>query len=268
MHTATKQLTQLADIQMTMYSTPTAHLEMIHTNLIFAKLKTSLYRPTRESGSKQFFQRNIIGTWHHIRDKILNLIRIQNITSDDKTMSRTRQTIGTLFTIKFRPLNFPDYRAFFAIFNMKLSPLLFLKCTRIYKKIRNFACRQCLCRKTRKYAFSPSYMPFLRCWRKQNSRLFNPAGKVGWYFGNIVLPKCTKAIKKRTVSAVEFIKCPGEDTDTIVQRMSNLSKCDVSFLAIFNIFRNTRKFTTPGIIRPLSGIYRSLSRMHWKSPTV
>ena len=138
MYTTTEQLTQLADIQMAMDSTPTAYLEMIHANLILGELKTSLYRPARESYSKQFFQCNPIRAGQHIRDKIFNLIRIQYVTGNDKTMSRTWQPITALFTIKLRPFHFPYYRAFFAFLNIKFLPPLLLKFTGVNKQILNF----------------------------------------------------------------------------------------------------------------------------------
>ena len=66
---------------MAMDPTPTANLEVIHPYLIFGQLKASLDRPAGKSGSEQVFQSSIIRTWQHIRDKILDLIRIENVTS-------------------------------------------------------------------------------------------------------------------------------------------------------------------------------------------
>jgi len=138
MYTRTKQSRQLADIQMAMDPTPAAHLKMVHADLIFGQFETSFYRPTGKGCSKQFFQSDTIGTRQHVRDKIFDLFRIQNIAGNNKAMSRTRQRILALFTIKFRPLHFPDHRAFFTFLNIKFLPSLLLKLARINKQILHF----------------------------------------------------------------------------------------------------------------------------------
>ncbi len=202
MYARTKQLRQLADIQMAMNSTPAANLKMIHADLIFGQFKTSLYRPAGKSCSKQLFQSDIIRARQHVRDKIFDLFRIQNIAGNNKAMGRARQRIFTLLTIKFRPLNFPDYRAFLAFLNVKLLPFLLLKFAGVHQQILNFRRRQSFCRKSRKMPFTASLMLFLRSRTKQDLGFINPAGKVGRDFGHIVLSHTLQPVKECTIPAV------------------------------------------------------------------
>ena len=156
---------------MAMNATPTAYLKMVHTDLVFGQFEASLYRPAGKGRSKQFFQSDIIRARQHVRDKILNLIRVQNIAGHNKAMSRTRQRILALFAIKLRPFHFPDHRTFFAFFNIKLFPSLLLKFARKTKQVLNLTGGQCFGRKTRKMPLSAFFTAFFRSGMKENRRL-------------------------------------------------------------------------------------------------
>ena len=49
MNTGTEQLTQLADVEVTVNALPGTYLEMIHTQFSFSNLETTLNGPTGES---------------------------------------------------------------------------------------------------------------------------------------------------------------------------------------------------------------------------
>jgi len=273
MYTRTEQLTQLADIQMPMNPLPTAGLEMIHAHLIFGQFQTSFYRPAGKGYSQQFFHSDTIAVRQHVGDKIFNLLRVQNITGYNKAMSRTRQRILALLSIKLREFHLPDQRAFFAFFDIKLLPSLLLKFAGINQQILNFRRWQGFGRKTRKMPSAASFVPLFRSGMKQNRRFLNPAGKVGRHLGHIVLPQALQAVQKSPILAVPLIKGPGRYSDSVGQSTNHLTQSNLGFLAVDNIFRDACLFTTFHIIRPALGqiqvavqktleIARSIADMH------
>ncbi len=74
MHARTKQITQLADIEVAMDSGPTADLKMIHSQFSFADLKAAFDGEPRKSDPQQFFQRDTVGVRQLIRHKIFDFL--------------------------------------------------------------------------------------------------------------------------------------------------------------------------------------------------
>ena len=74
MNTRTKQITQLADIEMAMDRRPIAYLKMIHSQFPFADLKAALDRKPGKRHPQQLFQGYAIGFRQQIRDKIFDIV--------------------------------------------------------------------------------------------------------------------------------------------------------------------------------------------------
>ena len=228
---------------MAMNPAPTAYFKVIHSNLGFGQFEASFNGPTGKSGSQQFLYGDITRTGHPVRDKILHLFGIQHVSGNDQAMSRTGQSIRSLFAVKRRPLGFPDDWPFFPFFNVKLFPALPLKCAGINKQIRHFRRRQCLGRKPWKVPFTASFTLFFGSRTKQYFRFPNPTGKIGRHFSHIGLPQSLKAIQKTPISAVPFIEGPGKYPDSIFQRTRNLSQGNIRFFAIDRFIGNPRLFS-------------------------
>ena len=149
MDTSAKQLTQLANIKVPMNRWPRTDFEMVHTQFPLAYLKASFNRRARKGHPQQPLKRHTRRTDQTIRQKILDLAGVQNISGHDQRMGGTRQTILAMLAIKTSILDLPNYWSLFTILYMKLFPFLFLKCTRIYGQIANLTGRQCLSWETR-----------------------------------------------------------------------------------------------------------------------
>ena len=119
MHARTKQLTQLANIKMTMDRLPGTYLKVVHAQIAFADLKTAFNRPARKGYPQQPFQPDIPLDQHQVRQKIFHLVGIQHIAGDHQRMSRTGQTMLALFAIKKSILDFPNHRTFFSLLDAK-----------------------------------------------------------------------------------------------------------------------------------------------------
>lgn len=159
MHTGTKQITQLADIKVTMDGGPIANLEMIHAQVALANLKASLYRKPGKGNPQQLFQGDPIGFRQQVRDEIFDFIRVENIAGNDQRMGRSRQAVISLFAIKSCMLDLPHNRPIFTVLDVIRLPLLILENTGIYQQIPYFAGRQRLFAKRGKWRFRP------RLWR-------------------------------------------------------------------------------------------------------
>src|SRR4030042_536535 len=251
MQTGTKQVTQLADIKVAMNPHPVTNLKMIHPKLTLTHLEASLNRGTGKPYPQQLFQRNTVRARHHIRDKVFHFLRIKHITGDNKVMYRPRQTIVALFAVEAGMFDFPYNRPILSVLDMKLFPFLLLKYAGINQQIPQFACRQRLAGQARETPLWTSFMEFLDRRPYKNLRLIQPAGEVRGNFPNIVLTTFVKAVKKRTVSAIELIERPGEDTNAVPQTARNLFKSYVGLLAIAHLVRNTCRPATLYIFGPL-----------------
>ena len=122
MYSSTKQLAQLADIEVPVDRIPRAHLEMVHAQFSFAQFKTAFNRPTRKCHPQQPLQRYTAGADHHIGQEVFDLIRLENIACYHQGMSPTRQALGAMLAIKTGILDFPDNRSFFSILDTKPLP--------------------------------------------------------------------------------------------------------------------------------------------------
>ena len=89
MNTSTKQLTELANIKVTMNRTPRANFKVVHTQFIFAQLKTTLNRKTRKNYPQEPRERHARRTYQTIPCKIFDLTGIQYVSGDYQRMSGT-----------------------------------------------------------------------------------------------------------------------------------------------------------------------------------
>jgi hypothetical protein len=121
MNSRTKQITQLADIEVAMDRRPTANLKMIHPQFSFTDLKTAFYREPGKGRPQQLFQCDAVRSRHLIRHKILDLLGIEDVAGNDQIMGRSRQAVIALSAIKSGVLDLPYDGTFFTILNPTFS---------------------------------------------------------------------------------------------------------------------------------------------------